>query len=104
MMSERDETSLIPAAFLCGVAVLGFIAYAVHAIHLSQVYARDHVWHGNDPDPVGSILGGVWFFSSLLGTIAGISVRPPARTVIVAISGVLTLLSILWFVSIGVSK
>ena len=91
----------ILAACLLGVAFLGLAGFVVHFAKAHS--PDDHLWHGNDPDPQGSILGFVWFISALFATIMSRSLRPPARELILVGGGVLTVLSIIFWFCVAVS-
>jgi hypothetical protein len=90
------------AACLVCVACFGLLAFAIHTARAHP--PDDHAWHGNDPDPIGSVLGLVWFVSALAGTILGRSLRSPARELILVLGGGLTVLSVALWLCVGLSR
>jgi hypothetical protein len=84
---------------------MAFVAFTAFLVHLAKDQAlNDHRWHGNDPDPLGSALGFVWFISAVLATIMSRSLRPPARELILVGGGALTVLSVFLWISAGISR
>jgi hypothetical protein len=84
---------------------MAFVAFMGFLAHLANNQALDdHRWHGNDPDPLGSVLGFVWFISAVLATIISRSLRPPARELILVGGGALTVLSVFLWISVGISQ
>jgi hypothetical protein len=100
--SRKQTAQTIVAACLLGTAFVAFIGFLVHLAKDQAL--NDHRWHGNDPDPLGSVLGFVWFISGVLATIMSRSLRPPARELILVGGGMLTALSVLFWLSVGMSR
>jgi hypothetical protein len=100
--NEGKAAQTAIATCLVGVAYLGLIAFAVHFARAHP--PDDHVWHGNDTDLIGSVLGLVWFLSALVATILARSLRSPARELILMLGGGLTVLSVALWLCVGISR
>lgn len=98
---QRQTAQTMLAACLLAVAFLALIGFLVHIAKIHSL--DDHRWHGNDPDPIGSMLGFVWFIAASLATIMSRPLRSPARELILVGGGMLTGLSILFWLSVVVS-
>jgi len=93
---RRVETTI--ATLLLVVAVLSLIGFIVQ-IAKPQL-ADNQSWDGNNR--LESILGLVWFISSLSATIVSRTLHSPMRQIIFAGGGLLTILSVFsWFVALG---
>jgi hypothetical protein len=100
--SSSQVALTIVAASVLVMAFLGFTGFLVHFANAQS--PNDHQWHGNDPDPLGSMLGFIWFISALVATILSRSLRSPARELILVGGGMLTTLSVLFWFSVGMSR
>lgn len=87
------------AACLLGVAVVSLLVFV---LHISKTLASSNPLKSGH-DSLESILGLVWFTSALLATIISTSLRSPARQVILCSGGMLTVLSIFFWLGIVAS-
>jgi hypothetical protein len=87
------------AACLLGVALLSLLGFV---LHIAKIEAPSNTLQ-HKSDGLESILGLVWFTSALLATIMSTSLRSPARQLILCSGGMLTVLSVFFWLSIVAS-
>ncbi|MFZ1919196.1 MAG: hypothetical protein WAU58_16605 [Terriglobales bacterium] len=96
---RRRKARTTLAACLLGVAVVSLLGFIVH---ISTTLAPSNPPnHGNDS--FESILGLVWFTSALLAMIVSTSLHSPARQLILCGGGMLTVLSVFFWVGVVAS-
>jgi len=88
------------AVFLLVLAVAAFVVLAFHWTS----WSNDHRWHGNDPDPFAGIMGATGFVAAVIATISSRSLRSPARELIFVGGGLLTMLALVFGLSIAISN
>ncbi|MGB9234358.1 MAG: hypothetical protein WCC04_08085 [Terriglobales bacterium] len=94
---RKGRTTL--AACLLGLAFLSLLAFVAHIARPHPL--GDQLAYGNDP--VDAILGLIWFTSGVLATIMGQSLHSPARQLVLVGGGMLTILSIFFWISVAAS-
>jgi hypothetical protein len=78
------------------------VSLLVFVLHISKTLAPSNpLKHGSDS--FESILGLVWFTSALLAMIVSTSLRSPARQLILCGGGMLTVLSVFFWVGVVAS-
>ena len=87
------------AACMLGVALISLLGFV---LHLAKIEAPSNTLP-HKSDPLQSILGLVWFTSALLATIVSTSLRSPARQVILCGGGMLTVLSVFFWLGVVAS-
>jgi len=84
---------------LLGVAVVSLLGFV---LHIAKIEAPSNTLQ-HKSDALESILGLVWFTSALLATIMSPSLRSPARQLILCGGGMLTVLSVFFWLGVVAS-
>ncbi len=96
---RRRAAQTTLAACLLGVAIVSLLGFV---LHIAKIEAPSNTLQ-HKSDALESILGLIWFTSALLATIMSVSLRSPARQLILCGGGMLTVLSVFFWLGVVAS-